>query len=192
MTKAIVLYEDQRLGRNFGPHELLCGLVADELNEPQHTVAASIKGWPLKGNGTLLKALRDPDRWRGIAKGPEPILAIVDSDKIRDHIGTKRSSNQEVEKLIRARCLEPERLTVILLERNLESVVSAIAECDTERALGAETLARAGGKDRHARDELLCQLAKRTERRFIRDCVKAKVTALARATKFLVGILGAR
>ncbi len=192
MTKAVVLYEDQRLGKRFGPHDLLCGLVADELGKPQHTVAGSIKEWPLKGNGTLLKALRDPSRWRSIAKSPAPILAIVDSDKIRNHVGTKRSSDREVEKLIRDTCLEPERLTVILLVRNLESVVDAIARCDSSKVLGADMVVRAGGKDRHARDELLGRLGTAAELRSIRNCVKAKVGALARASKFLVEVLRAR
>lgn len=192
MTKAIVLYEDQRLGKRFGPHELLCGLVADEIGRPQHSVAGSVREWPLKGNGTLLKALRDPSRWRSIAKGPAPILAIVDSDSIRNHIGTKKTSNREVEELIQATCLEPKRLTVILLERNLESVMEAIAECDTERNLDTDSVARASGKDRHARDEVLLKLGTRAEHRHIRDCVKARITALARATRFLVEVLGAR
>ncbi len=67
---------------------------------------------------------------------------------------------------------------MVLLDRNLETVIVAIGDCDErERELVEEALR----KDINARDRLLGKLGNDPVRRPIRDCVRKAVPSFDRA-----------
>ena len=73
--------------------------------------------------------------------------------------------------MITSQCSQPTRLTVLLLERNLESVLVAIRDCgEKEQSLLEAALA----KNLNARDTLFGRIAHDPGRRSIRDCVRKK------------------
>lgn len=76
-----VLWEDQRGGAGFGPHELLLACVADELGRNVQTLARILRPLPKKGNTKILEALKESFaelRDRG------SVCAVIDRDRIRD------------------------------------------------------------------------------------------------------------
>jgi hypothetical protein len=58
-----------------------------------------------------------------MAPGRRPVLAIVDADEVRKRVGTASMSSATIEERIRKTCSQPDRLTVVLLENNLETVI---------------------------------------------------------------------
>lgn len=177
MTKILVIYEDARAAAGeFGPHELILGCVGDEVGKRVHELRQHVRGIPMNGVPKVLAALTDADRLRGLAPGGIPILALIDADRIRNHIPQGLRGAADLEAAIRSRFSEPERLTVVLLDRNLETVIVAIGDCD-ERELVEEALR----KDINARDRLLGKLGNDPVRRPIRDCVRKAVPSFDRA-----------
>lgn len=104
------------------------------------------------------------------------LLAWLDEDRIRDAFpGAAGASPAEVVSLVkgRAKDLDPARVEVFLLERNLESLLEALARPLSD-ALGAETVQRALDKRGSAavdcRDQCLLQIANtRSLRELLRD-----------------------
>ncbi|MCC6785538.1 MAG: hypothetical protein IT457_21985 [Planctomycetes bacterium] len=179
MTRLVVLYEDARAAAGrFGPHELLLGCVADELGRRLHDLRKEIVAIPMNGVAKLLAALTDAERWQRVAPRGAPLLALIDSDRIRDHVPPEIREHAGVEAWIRARFSEPARLTVILLDRNLETVIAAIRDCGEAEVQLVESALR---KDLNARDRLLGKLGADSDRRALRDCVRGAVPSFERA-----------
>jgi hypothetical protein len=186
VIKILVLYEDARAPNGtFGPHDLVLGCVADERKCSVYTLQPGVRGVPIKGVGNLLKALWDVERLSKLAPGNTPILAVVDEDHIGDHIQGKSAS--EIEAAIRARCSDPGRVTIVLLQRNLESVILAIRECgESEAALIQEAIA----KNLNARDILLGKVGNDPRRKALRDCVRERVPSLDRLVMAICAAMG--
>lgn len=193
MTAALVLYEDSRgAGGDFGPHELLAALAADERGEADvFAVRQATKAIPLNGVGNLLKAIRQLDRFRVSAPGGAPILLVVDGDKIRGHLRMPGADGQAVEAAIRSRCDQPERLHVALLEQNVESLIQAVSDCDQPPTLDREQIVAALAKEINARDLVLTKVARDPGRRPLRDCVRQRMPSLEPAIAFVVSRLAA-
>jgi hypothetical protein len=183
VTAITVLYEDQRAKEAFGPHELLLGMVADATGLPWHQLGKRATAIALNGVDKLLAALKDAKHWARMAPGRRPVLAIVDADEVRKRVGTASMSSATIEERIRKTCSQPDRLTVVLLENNLETVIEAIRDCDPRKTLDEELVAEAMDKDINARDLLLQKVGRDATRRDLRDCVRKKVPSLNKAVE---------
>jgi hypothetical protein len=123
-VKVTVLWEDQRAtaAKTFGPHELLVACVAEELEEAPKMVLSRVVSIPKKGNGNVAVALKR-DLMRLSDAGP--VCAVFDRDKIRDLFG--QSSTPSCISGIKRRIYEdaPGTYEVVLLDRNVETLVDA-------------------------------------------------------------------
>jgi len=181
----IVLYEDQRgPTREFGPHILVLACVCDagagghRLFELRHLV----EDRPLNGNGNLLRFLRE----KMADSRFETIIAVFDDDQIRPLLGLPQEASPErVKAQLRQECNAPQKLEVILLSKNMESVIQAAARCGEELGVEIRKVREAASKDRLARDICLSSLAYDPGRRPLRDCILRKVPAVAN----LVGLI---
>jgi hypothetical protein len=138
---------------------------------------------PLKGVQNLLRACREDIDL--IAADGRTVVAVVDNDEIRRQLKLPHAATDEhVEREIRKGCRAPERLLVVLLKENMESVLKAAAACDP--GLDVKRMERAvRHKDLLERDAILMELA-RERARPLRDCVLRKVPSL----QALVDLIG--
>ena len=185
MIRAVVLYEDAQQGRNFGPHQLLCGLIFDTTEQPFAAITRQVAFSALKGRDKLIGAIKDPQRWKRLAPGHAPVFALLDADKIRDHFGGKRAGARDIAEQLRRTCADPKRLRVILLERNLETVLEAIRACDDGRTIPAALFNQSLAKNVNARDVVLGKVGTDDGRKTMRDCVRARVPSLDRTAQLI-------
>ncbi len=158
-----VLYENSRSGDGqFTPHLLLMACVADELAGARsfRELARAMPPFPKKGVPQLLRALEDADL---LLDTYERLLYVIDADRVREHAGLPRdASAATVESALAGRSGRTESVEVLLIERNLDTLVAAVS-----RALGGQARTT---KDHLTRDRLLMRaaLAPVTVRRAIR------------------------
>ena len=155
----VVLYEDSRVsGADFGPHQLVVDLVADLLEEDTWKVAPLIDARTTNSNGNLIKMARDLET---VAPGGQTVIAVPDEDKIRTALSLDKGAcrRQVIEALTKG-CDVPERLTIVLLERNVESIITALEpearQLGLEQALFDDAIA----KVRVARDRIFERASK--------------------------------
>jgi hypothetical protein len=176
----VVLYEDQRGMRpGFGPHELLVRLVADRLPRSDlWRLARGIREHPTRGNAKLLEKVRDPDR---VAPGGEVVVAVLDDDHVRTLLSLDQSACKSVVLgAIRKPCSSPGRLRIVLLERNVESILEALRPHAGAMGLPPDSFDRAvRRKDINARDRVLRE-ASRQEHRLVRDALLVAMPSLRR------------
>ena len=172
-----VLYEDKRGPRQgFGLHMLVKACVFDAMNGERHRVEGMLSDHrPLKGVQALLKACREDIDL--IAADGRSVVAVIDDDAIREQLKLPRSATDaQVEREIRKGCKAPDRLLIVLLKKNMESVIEAAAACDP--GIDAERIDRAiRHKELLERDAILTELS-RERARPLRDCVLGKVPSL--------------
>ena len=185
MRPICVLYEDQRGPRQgFGLHALVKACVADALaDQPRHLIEKALSDYrPLKGDTKLLGACRE--ELDLIASDGRPVVAVFDNDKIRHLLKlSAKAPDEHVEREIRKGGSRPDRLFIILLKQNMESVLTAAHECDPR--IDAERVKLATvKKDVLERDAILTSVS--GERfRAIRDCILQKLPSF----QALVGLL---
>jgi hypothetical protein len=180
------LYEDQRGPRQgFGLHALVKACVFDAINGERHRVEAMLGDHrPLKGVQNLLKACREEIDL--IAADGRDVIAVIDNDQIRRQLQLPRAATDErVEREIRKGCRAPDRLVIVLLKENMETVLKAAAACDP--TLDSKRIARAvRHKDLLERDAILAELS-RERARALRDCVLRKVPSLQALVDLVAG-----
>lgn len=122
-----VLYEDAPAAgarpNNYAPHQLLQQCVADRLGRSGYWELASVTAIPCRGRDKLVAKLRD-DRIYNAG----PVVAVLDHDKVRDaDPGLRGACRTQILGWLRApgRCPSPQRLTPVLLQENLETVLTA-------------------------------------------------------------------
>jgi len=174
MRQVCVLYEDQRgPQRSFGLHELAKACVRDRLEaQPRHEIDQALNDCrPLRGDSNVLKKFHeDVD---DIAADGRPIVAVFDNDRIRRLLKLPaKATDAQVRQEIRKGTFS-DRLHVILLNRNMESVIKAAHECDPSINQGSVDLA-IKKKDRLERDAILARLTG-AQFRAVRDCVREKL-----------------
>jgi len=159
-----ILYEDQRGPRQgFGLHALVKACVFDAINGERHRVEGSLGDHrPLKGVENVLKACRD--EFELIAADGRTVIAVIDNDQIRRHLKLPRTAADDlVEREIRRGCKAPDRLAIVLLKQNMESVLDAAAACDP--GLDSGRIERAiRHKDMLERDAILVELSRERAR----------------------------
>lgn len=174
-----ILYEDQRGPRQgFGLHALVKACVFDAINGDRRWIEEdALKDHrPLKGDGNLLRTCREEIDL--IAYDGRSVIAVFDDDHIRQLLKLPQSATaSRVEQEIKKGCRAPDLLSVVLIERNMESVVDAAGVCDP--ALDRMRIARALAKDLLERDAIFLELS-RERARSTRDCMLATMPSLKR------------
>ncbi|WP_437549637.1 hypothetical protein WME97_04010 [Sorangium sp. So ce367] len=179
-----ILYEDQRAhGNSFGLHTLVKACVHDALSGDRYRIEKMLAdARPLKGVQNVLRACRE--ELDLIAIDGRDVIAVIDNDAIRHHLKLPRmASHANVEQEIRKGCRAPDRLFIVLLVQNTESVLTAAAECDA--SLDPRRIERAvEHKDMLERDAIFFERA-----RMRRDCVLDKMPSLRTLIDLLVSKL---
>jgi hypothetical protein len=161
MSKVRILYEDRLLGGNppeFGPHKLVVRYVCDRLGRNPGELDKAMVSDPKGGNSNVLRACRR-DLGR-LVKGGCTVIAVYDSDKIGELVGLQRTAcKTQIVTLLKEGCAPRERLLVVLLEDNLETVLRAIAEADPTLVSAADLTRAIDRKDRNCRDLILRRAA---------------------------------
>lgn len=176
-VRATVLWEDQRgPTNNFGPHELLLALVYDVKDGDPHRLRKVIEGRQMKGDSKVLKSFREGGA--DIACDGRHLIAVFDDDRVRNllHLRGDTTEAEVVEKIRKDATAPPDRSSIVLLKRNVETIIEAAGGCDP--SLNPATLGKAKAKDRLARDQILTHVAWHSDRR-VRDCVVEAVPSLA-------------
>jgi hypothetical protein len=186
-----ILYEDQQVPRKeFGLHKLVKACVFDRVNGARHQVEGLL--WdarPMKGAASVLRGCHDD--FEGIARWGQPVFAVFDEDRIREALGLRRrATEREVLAAIQASCPKPELLRIVLLKRNLESVIEAAAECDP--SLDRAQVERALRYKKPIDRDLVLASVSREIFRPARDCVLEKVPSLAQLVEALCRVIKRR
>lgn len=179
---AIILYEDQRgPTKEFALHDVVMACVADELGVTVVEARRMAEGRPMKGVSNVLQTCRRDIR--KLAARGQRVFAVIDNDHIREQLPgvDPRADDATVIRAIREDCNCPEQLEVILLHKNIESVIEAARDCGAESS--AETVALALRKHLMQRDLVFRGVA--WGRPEVRACIRGKMPALER----LVGLL---
>jgi hypothetical protein len=185
----VVLYEDSRgQTKDFGPHELLLALVADDTRADFWHLRGRVDGRPLRGIGNVVKAIKDLDR---LSPSGGKVLLIVDGDHIRETLSLPREADgAEIERALARRSSHPARVVVRVLHQNIESLLAAARDCDP--SLGAQEVEAAlRRKDVNARDAILVRIARSEHLRAVRDCIRREMPSFASAADALAALLAA-
>jgi hypothetical protein len=128
--QVIVLYEDQRQAKtsSFGPHELVKACVFDRVDGDRDKFEAALREYrPLKGNSRVLEHCRRLDR---IATRGQHVIAVFDGDQMWRILNLPKSvSSKEIAQTVKGLSDLPDKLTVVLLDKNVESLLSAAMKC---------------------------------------------------------------
>lgn len=160
---AVVLYEDQRGPRaGFGPHELVLACVSDRIGVSRRPLREHVfPGFPKKGNAKLLAACRDDAA--DLADRHRHVVAVFDDDAVRSLVGLPSGARRrDVATAVLRRSGAPRAMTVLLLGRRMEDVVSAAQEAMGETHPAAkrigerdDVLGRAVAADVRVRERIL-------------------------------------
>lgn len=183
-----VLYEDEQAAdaKNFGLHTLVCRCVHDRLGWPEerwNELTGLIVGHPKKGYTKLLAACQDVRE----GSGAHHLVAVFDDDKIRklQQLGLPpRACKLEVRQAIEAHSPLAAQLRVVLLQRNMETVVEAV-----QRSRSLPVTGKLRPLDR---DSLLLSIVWRPDFAPARRCVLADVPSLAYLVDKLADLVSRR
>lgn len=191
-NQVTILYEDQlnksTRPEEFGPHLLLIACVWDEIDGKHHELAKAMKDCrPMKGSskllGTCKKDIED------ITRDGRNALAVFDRDRAAHLLHLPReSSDEDIISSIMEACGLPERLYVLLLEENIESLIRAAGECD--RSISREKIAKALCKKMNERD-LVFRAVFKQDKRDIRNCILEEVPSFREIVKQAIQLLEA-
>ena len=179
--RATILYEDQVEGKvtEYGPLALVKQCVCDRLNLQPWEITG-IDPLPKKGNGNVRKDCKQ--NLKRLAADGRTVFAVYDSDKICEFVKLPPTACKTlVLKRLKEGCEPSDKLVVILLERNLESVLQAICEIDRSIVSAEEQAYALERKNLVARDAILRAAAAPTPpRRDLREQILARVPSLRR------------
>lgn len=134
MAGVKILYEDQAAGpiHEYGPHNLVCWLLWDRVREAGsmmrfHEIGARVRAFPKKGVDKVRSACVQD--LRNLANDGSLVIALVDNDRIREHLDLQADAcRSRTTAAFCEGCADADRLRVVLLEKNMESVVAAVRE----------------------------------------------------------------
>jgi hypothetical protein len=181
-----VLYEDQRGPvRGFGLHDLVKACVFDALGGQRHLLEGALDGNPRGPNNQLLRSCRADAEL--LSRDGRRLVALFDGDRVRELLGLRPDATAaQVEQKVKEGSTAPDKLTVLLLDRNMEDVVAAAGSCDA--TINRSLLQRALGKQLEARDLVLAGAA-RAGKESVRACILKKVPSLNDLVELLCQIL---
>jgi len=152
-----VLYEDQAQGdiKHYGPHELVMQCVCDRLRVDRWKLK-TLRGVPRNGNGNLYKdCTREPPK---LGRDGGFVVAVYDFDRVREmkqlslHAMACKSETRDA---LLKKCPWRDRLVVVFLDRNIETVIEAICDCDPGLSTPEQRTRALVKKDLNARDIIL-------------------------------------
>ncbi len=156
----LILYEDQRnSAHGFGLQDFVCQSVKDRIQTSESVYELSrhrIVAVPKKGSGKLLLACRDEIVL--YKRSYRSVFALFDQDRFGSLL--KISGNlcrQQLKIEFRRQCTAPE-LELVLLHRNVETVIQAIRDSNIT-SISSKTIERALNKDHTSRDSVFIQCA---------------------------------
>jgi hypothetical protein len=165
-VRARILYEDSATQMPSPLHRLVCAWVDDRCGVPGQA-QRFVEGMPRDGVSKLLASCQDDRFFAGGAS----VFALMDADKISRELrmpGT--ASSADVEKALAARC---GRARPVLLDRNLETLIEAVADCTV---IAPDQLEAARRKKINDRDLVILGAVRATPA--VRRCVLGKVPSL--------------
>lgn len=189
MTRAVtVLYEDSAADgvvRNYGLHVFVRQCVADELGVESWRLS-HVQGIPCRGNARIRDDCRkNPSRF---VRDGRMAFAVYDADRLPALLRLEASSCKPVLKAALLReCPWREQLRVVMLERNVETVLRELRTCDP-RLVDEPTWSRAiERKFLTDRDVVFSAAAKPTPLRTqLRACTRERVPSLDYLVRRLV------
>jgi len=192
MRKISILYEDSAANggvHNYGPHVLVQQCVGDRLGKSHWELKDSLAAMPKNGvSNVRVECRRIASR---IARGGGLVVAVYDADKIRREIVRPATACKvEVKEVLKKECSWPDQLCIVLLERNIETVVEAVRTCEptlVPEDIWVQAIKR---KNLNARDIVLTHAAS-PPKRALRDQVLAIVPSLGYLVHKLVVALSA-
>jgi hypothetical protein len=174
MSVATVFWEDQLAAnatpKSFGPHRLLLACVGDEVGRSSYELDRVVRSIALKGvTKVIARASKD-------AQDLQDLCIVVDRDRIHETLALPPNARcrSRTSRALRDRIGSAADYRIVLLQQNMESLVLAAANV-LERDAPA--------KARDARDNMLHDLASRTDRT-LRDRVRARIDGLDRAVEW--------
>lgn len=186
-TRGIVLYEDKMLPNaegNYPLHDLVMRMVEDDINGETWRVRKLIDKNPRKGVDNIIKDLAMTSM---IARAGM-LFVLVDGDRVAEHLRLAPGTSEDaIVRALRERSDAPERLSVHLLQPNLEGLLRSIRDCAP--TLLPEQLNAALRKKLNDRDIVL-NTVKQAQHRSIRDCLRARHAGLDALTKALAAACG--
>lgn len=181
MPKVTILYEDSRrqLSREYGPHELVKSYLADVLaiDRYDRRLKDDLVPIPCKGDSNLLKQIqRNGER---LIRNGGWVIAVFDADKLHrlvdlDAAACKKALTGAVDE----RGPSIERLSVVLLEDNLETLFERLKEL-AEHELRCDWQAVIERKRHAERDRILTSLARDPQRDGLRRQLVQQMPSLA-------------
>ena len=179
---AVVLYEDAMRKKEFAPHRFVCACIGDQGRTELAVLNAALRPYPTNGVDALLQAVRRADK---IATRGEHMIALVDGDRVRRHLGLSGDApHSQIEGGFASEAPRGVRFRLFVLERNLETVLSAIESCFVAHRSIAQPASVARQKDIQKRD-LAFRGASKRELRDERRCVLERVPSFGRFVQHL-------
>lgn len=187
-----ILYEDQRDDdvKGFGPHQLVVACVADALGCEPWALKGLLRDKAMKSNSKM--RLECQERLDRLVRDGSHVIAVYDADRACD-VPTpklaKSSCKQLVVQGLKQGCEPGERLRIVLLEQNIETVLAALRRLGPDLAENAtfEVALRHKGS-RAARDNILGKAAA-PNRRPLRSSLQHEVPSIAYLVGKIVAIL---
>lgn len=167
MPKVTVLYEDALAPGSkpiqYGPHLLLLWCVSDRTKRPIWDLGRLVEGNPRKGKEKVRQASKLPLRdW---------VIALYDQDRVRDMPGLENKKRaRDVAETLRAESAQPDRTMVVLLDKNLETLMKHVQSCNGQ---GATT-----DKPTPLQRDLLLRQAFGPEAAHVRSCLQERMPAV--------------
>ena len=177
MPAAVVLYEDSQRKNEFVPHRFVRACVQDKTSLQPGFIENALDPRPMNGINAIIRAVGEG---HNVARRGEEVIALVDGDRIRDHLpalkvgATAAEVQAELCKLAAPRF----EFRLFVLDRNLESVLKAVAECFAAHEDICGPAGKSLGKNRLERDLALRRASKR-ELNSERACVLKTVPSFA-------------
>lgn len=185
----MILYEDKSADgslKEYGPHLLVRQCVADALGV-DWWMLKHLVGNPRGGSGNVRNdCRRSPPQ---IGRDGRLVVAVYDDDRIRREVQLPANAcKAQVKSLLREECAWNERLIIVFLEKNIETVIDAIRGC-APTLVDDETWKLAlERKNRNARDAVL-GFAANPSQSMLREQLLQRVPSLAYLIHKLAAVL---
>jgi hypothetical protein len=184
-----ILYEDQLSGapKGYGPHALVTQCLADRRGLERRKLEAVLRSRPLKGNGNVLRDSKQNFR-RLSASGP--VFAVYDDDKIRELLKLPHQAcKAQVTACLQKDCEAPEALVIVLLERNIETVIETIFKI--EPGIHKSDVRESATQKKNLNDrDMVLHAAAAPDKRRMRDDLLNQMPSLRRLVEKLDAALG--
>jgi len=196
MRPITILYEDSAADgqvKEYGPHLLVRQCVADRLGKSSWELK-TLEGIPRNGASNIVKDCRKIPPQFG--RDGRLVAAVYDFDKIRHEVNkihhdvklAPGACRSQIKAALGSGCAWREQLVIVLLDRNLETVLEAVCAC-APTMISAELRRLAiERKQRNERDLVLKKIISPNDRA-IREAVLERVPSLGYLVDKLVAAL---